>query len=92
MPHLSLREIVAEGGLIRPGGDVDAWVDAMRRLVEEPDLRRDLADRAAERAVRFAPADMADAMRSCYGRAFDGPRRCDVSGAASMAARSEAAR
>ncbi|MER5968494.1 glycosyltransferase family 4 protein [Streptomyces sp. NPDC002055] len=49
------REIVTDGedGLLVPNGDVPALTGALRRLIEDEPLRRDLGGRAAESAHRY---------------------------------------
>ena len=49
------REIVGheKNGLLFPAGDVDAFVEAIIRLVEEPQLRSQLAHGAAQSGGRF---------------------------------------
>jgi glycosyltransferase involved in cell wall biosynthesis len=50
-----LRDSVADGktGFLVELGDVDAFTDAVRRLLEDDSMRRDLGRRARERARQF---------------------------------------
>lgn len=52
----ALPEVVGDGGLLVAPGDVDAWAGALDRLLADPDLRRDLGERARAVAGRFSPA------------------------------------
>jgi glycosyltransferase involved in cell wall biosynthesis len=49
----SLPEVVGDGGILVPDGDVDAIVTAVRQLVQEPALRGELAERGLAQAARF---------------------------------------
>ncbi len=55
------REILTHGrdGLLYPVGDVGALADRVTSLVEAPELRRRLIERAAERARAFSAAECA---------------------------------
>jgi glycosyltransferase involved in cell wall biosynthesis len=48
-----MREIPGEAALLVPATDVDAWADALWRLVSEPQLRERLAGQGLARAGRF---------------------------------------
>jgi glycosyltransferase involved in cell wall biosynthesis len=62
------REVVGheEGGLLFPPDDVDAAAAAIRRLVDDPDLRRRLGERARERAQRYAPQRVVPRLEAAY--------------------------
>ena len=49
----SLPEVVGDAGILVPPLDVDAWVAALDRLLEDPAAREDLRARGLERARRF---------------------------------------
>ncbi len=49
----SLPEVVGEAAFIVPATDVDAWAEALFRIVDDKTLRRDLAERGPIRAARF---------------------------------------
>jgi glycosyltransferase involved in cell wall biosynthesis len=44
-----------ETGLLVPGGDVDALTAAMQRLLDDPQLRERLGEKARERSATFTP-------------------------------------
>ncbi|HVX84369.1 MAG TPA: glycosyltransferase family 4 protein [Phycisphaerae bacterium] len=62
----SLREIWRDAALFVPPDDHDALVDAARRLVDNPDCRRELAARARRRALQFTTDRMARAYLHAY--------------------------
>jgi glycosyltransferase involved in cell wall biosynthesis len=74
-------EVVRHGadGLLTPPGDVTALAAALRRLADDPGLRRRLGAAARERAGDFAPsrsaAALEDAYRAVLRRRRRGPRR-----------------
>jgi glycosyltransferase involved in cell wall biosynthesis len=55
------EEIIRDGddGLLVPVGDVAGLAEAITTLVEEPDMRRRMGQRAAQNAARFDPARVA---------------------------------
>lgn len=61
-------EIVEDGvdGLLFAPGDEEALATQLRRLVEDPTLRRRLGTEAAIRAARFAPEVVADEVETAY--------------------------
>jgi glycosyltransferase involved in cell wall biosynthesis len=65
------RQIVRDGvdGLLVEPGDPAALADGMRRLIEDPELRRRLAARAPEVADRFALDSVLDLWEAALGRA-----------------------
>lgn len=64
-----LRDLLgdAEAGLLFPPGDVDAAVQALRRLATDPALRRRLGSQGALRANAFAPDRVVAALAALYG-------------------------
>ena len=48
----AIPEVIGEAGLVFPEGDATALADCLRRLVESPDLRRDLAERGYARVMQ----------------------------------------
>ncbi len=53
----SVPEVVGDGGILVPDGDVGAIVTAVRQLVQVPAVRRELAERGLAQAARFRWAD-----------------------------------
>jgi glycosyltransferase involved in cell wall biosynthesis len=62
----SLPEVVGDAGLDVDPTDVDALAAAIRRLLGDPALRRDLGGRALRRAGRFTWAESARALLDCF--------------------------
>lgn len=63
------EELIADGeqGLLVPAGDAGALAAALRRLLTDAELRRDLADAARARVERdFSPAAMAGRVTGIY--------------------------
>jgi glycosyltransferase involved in cell wall biosynthesis len=62
----SLREVVADAGVLIPEGDVDGFAHELRRLLDEPRRRAELSERARVRALEHfswnVVADKADRM------------------------------
>lgn len=56
-----------EAGLIFPNEDVEAAVAALRKVVADPELRARLGRAGAERAARFSPAAITNALGRLYG-------------------------
>jgi glycosyltransferase involved in cell wall biosynthesis len=50
----ALREVSGSGALLLPLGDEGAWAAAMRRVVEDEDVRADLRARGAETVARYS--------------------------------------
>ena len=50
----ALREVVGDAGVVVPEADVEAWVGAIRSLVEDEDLARRCATTGIERARAFS--------------------------------------
>jgi glycosyltransferase involved in cell wall biosynthesis len=48
----AIPEVLGEAGLVFSEGDVAALADCLHRLIESPGLRRELAERGYERAMR----------------------------------------
>jgi glycosyltransferase involved in cell wall biosynthesis len=61
-----LPEVVGDGGLTVPVGDVDALVDVLAPIVDDPTHRAGLAARASARARDFTWAKSAAAHRRAY--------------------------
>ena len=71
--HGGLVESVEDGrtGLTFPPGDAAGLAEALRRLIDRPNLRRRLADAGlAEARARFTPAVQAVAVRRIYADVF----------------------
>ena len=58
-------------GLVAPAGDNDAWIHALVRLHDEPELRSRLGDRAAERIRDFTWSSYRRGVREAY-QSIDG--------------------
>lgn len=66
----SMRETVADAGLVVPARDVEATASAIRRLALEPSLRDDLRRAGLVRASRFSWKNTALASIESYRRAL----------------------
>lgn len=64
----SLPEIAGDAALLANPNDVDAIRDAMRRLIESPELREDLRQKGFERAKEFSWKKMAEETLVGYKR------------------------
>ena len=66
-------EVVADGGVLVPDGDLDAFSAALVQVVTDPQRRADLSARALRRAADFSwgasAAAHADVLRAVAGRA-----------------------
>jgi glycosyltransferase involved in cell wall biosynthesis len=62
----SLPEVVGEAGLLVDPHDVEAIAAALERLVSDPNLRADLAQRSLERAAQFSWEQTARLTLSAY--------------------------
>ncbi len=60
-----------EAGLVVPPGDVEALADSLRRLLEDPDLRRRLAKRARRAALRYDVEPTVRAVEHIYREILD---------------------
>lgn len=62
-------EVIEDGvdGLLHEPGDVDDLATCLRRLADEPDLRRRLAAAGRARAEAFRPEPLARRVRALYG-------------------------
>ena len=62
----SLREVWGDAALFVPPDDTDALCRALNRLITNPELRRDMAERARERALQYSLRAMTNAYLDCY--------------------------
>ena len=62
----ALPEVVGDGGLLFPPGNVEALRGVLRRLLDEPDLWTRTRQAALDNASRFAWSVVADAHRRLY--------------------------
>jgi glycosyltransferase involved in cell wall biosynthesis len=69
----AVTEVVGDAGILVPDGDTVAMAAAVRRVLDDPSLRADLAGRGIERARDFtwarSAADHADAFRQAMSSA-----------------------
>lgn len=56
----AMREVVAEAGILVPPHEVDAWVAAMRQIMEEPSVIAQMRDRSIARASLFSLKQMVE--------------------------------
>jgi len=62
----ALPEVVGDGGLLLPIGDVDAWAAALARVAGDPGERAALAAAGRARAAGFTAVQSARALVSAY--------------------------
>ena len=62
----SLPEVVGDAGLLVNADDATALADAMRRLLDDVELRRELTGRGLERAKRFEWSASADLLLEAF--------------------------
>lgn len=65
--HLLASEISDGAGVVFPVGDVAAAAAAIRRLVQNPDLRQQMGEEGKRRAGAFRSDRVADRMLASYG-------------------------
>jgi glycosyltransferase involved in cell wall biosynthesis len=65
----SVEEVVGDAALLFPPGDVDACASALERLLDDPALRADLAERGPVRAAEFTWQRCVDEHATAYARA-----------------------
>lgn len=70
-------EIIDDGqqGLLTPTGDADAFAEALCRLIENPDLRQEMATAGRKRATEFSPDSVADQYEDLFTRLLATRRR-----------------
>ncbi|MDP9795895.1 glycosyltransferase involved in cell wall biosynthesis [Catenuloplanes nepalensis] len=69
-----LPGLVGDAAVLVPAGDVDAVDAAVRRLLDDPDLRRDLGTRARTHAAAWpTEADTVEAVRAVYAELVPAP-------------------
>ncbi len=49
----ALPELIGDAGLLVTATEIEAWVDALRRLWNDPELRADLRTRGLTRAAEY---------------------------------------
>ena len=62
----SLREAWGDAALFAPADDQEAFAAVLRGLIEDADLRREMAARAQSRARKLTPERMAESILECY--------------------------
>jgi len=62
----ALPEVVGDGGVLLDPDDVEAWAEAMGRIIDEPEHRADLSRRAEARAAGFTWEASAQALGAVY--------------------------
>jgi glycogen synthase len=63
----SLREVWDDAALYAPPTDTDALEERLNRLIDDPDLRQRMGERARARALGYSPARMAEGYLRIYG-------------------------
>ncbi|HEX7669822.1 MAG TPA: glycosyltransferase family 1 protein [Polyangiaceae bacterium] len=71
----ALGEVAGQAALTVDPEDVEGIGDGMRRLVQEPELRKELREKGNERAPRFSRDAQAHAMAAVYRRFFSSEGR-----------------
>jgi glycosyltransferase involved in cell wall biosynthesis len=66
----AIPEVIGDAGLIIPEGDVDALAAALRRLIDSPDLRCELAERGSARVMQHYTQERIAARTAEYYRAL----------------------
>lgn len=69
----ALPEVVSDDGLLVSPDNADEWAETMIRLVEDEDLRADLAKRGPARAREFAWSRSASILEEAYRHALETP-------------------
>ena len=64
----SVGEVVGDGGVRLPPDDVDAWVQALARVVSDADWRAELRQRGLQRAAHFDWQRTAEQTLALYER------------------------
>lgn len=67
----ALEEVVGDGALLFPAGDVEACTDALQQLLTDADLRDQLAVKGRARAAELTWAHSAEAHVIAYERAIE---------------------
>jgi glycosyltransferase involved in cell wall biosynthesis len=67
----SVGEVVADGGLLLPPDDIDAWAAALVRMLGDETLRAELRQRGLERARCFSWEATAQKTLEAYARALE---------------------
>ncbi len=62
----SLPELVGDAGLLVAPRDVEGLAEAMMKILEDTDLRRDLSQKARQKALRFTWEEVARATLDAY--------------------------
>ncbi|MDQ3421452.1 MAG: glycosyltransferase, partial [Acidobacteriota bacterium] len=62
----SLPEVIGDAGLLVDADNANVLADAMQRLLDDGELRRDLAERGLERAKRFEWGAAADLLLEAF--------------------------
>ncbi|HEY0552342.1 MAG TPA: glycosyltransferase family 4 protein [Verrucomicrobiae bacterium] len=70
----SQREIWRDAVVFVEPNDARALHSALQRLIEDPTRRRELADRAQDRATQFTPLQMASSYLGLYSGLMEQPR------------------
>ncbi len=64
-------EVVGDAGYLLDPDDLDGWVDAMTRMLEDVDARRELIAAGRERVRSLSPAETARRQVGAYRRALE---------------------
>jgi glycosyltransferase involved in cell wall biosynthesis len=70
-------EIITDGvdGLLVAPGDVSALADALNRLLDDPDLRKEFGNAGMRRALDFSPEHIGETVDAIYRDLLAAPRR-----------------
>ncbi len=72
-PEGALPEVVGNAALYVPTGDIQALADAMKALIDDPDLAATLRERGLQRAEAFTWEAVAERTVRCWARLWEAP-------------------
>ena len=70
----SLPEVVGEAGIMLPPDEPSAWTDAIRRVLDNPDMAQELGAEAVKRSAGFSWDRTARETLSVYRKVLEGDR------------------
>ncbi|NOY07162.1 MAG: glycosyltransferase family 4 protein, partial [Chlorobi bacterium] len=75
--HAEIPNVIGNAGLIFPEHDVEQLGEALRRLVEDEGLRRDLGEKGRERVLaHYTNTKIAEATYAIYHKLLEGDETC----------------